>query len=137
MRAVLKPGGILVVEDGDLTAAGSVPPSSMHAFADLFGRLGPTRGLDYALARNLYHLVQAAGFPEVDIDIHQPALVRGESRLLLKWSIDEAGPSCVAAGLLTDEELQRILGEMQRDAEDERVLILAPPMSQAWARKPQ
>lgn len=136
MYEILKPGGILVVEDGDLTAAGSIPTSSMAAFADLFGRLGPTRGLDYALSRNLYHMVQAAGFPVVDMEIHQPAIARGDARFLLKWSIDEAGPGCVAAGLLTDDELRQTLADMQRDAQDERVLVLAPPMSQAWARKP-
>jgi hypothetical protein len=31
------------IEDGDLTAAGSVPASSIGAFADLFARLEPTR----------------------------------------------------------------------------------------------
>jgi len=137
MYAVLKPGGILVVEDGDLTAAGSVPPSAIGAFADLFARLGPTRGLDYALSRNLYHLVQAAGFPVVDIEIHQPALARGEARFLPKWSIDEAGPGCVAAGLITEDELRQILADMQRDTEDERVLILAPAiLSCRFSREP-
>jgi SAM-dependent methyltransferase len=137
MRAVLKPGGLLVVEDGDLTAAGSIPPSALSAFADLFARLGPTRGLDYAMSRNLYHLVQAAGFPVVDMEIHQPAIARGEARFLLKWSIEEAGPGCVDAGLVTADELTQILRDMQRDSEDERILVLAPPMSLAWARKPQ
>ena len=42
----------------------------------------------------------------------------------------------VDAGLLTTEELARIQADMQRDTEDERVLVLAPPMSQVWARKP-
>lgn len=40
------------------------------------------------------------------------------------------------AGLLTSEELAGILADMQRDTEDERILILMPPMSQVWARKP-
>ena len=136
MRGVLRSGGLLVVEDGDLTAAGSMPPSSLGAFADLFARLGPTRGLDYTLSRNLYHLVQAAGFPVVDIEIHQPALARGEARFLLKWSVDEIGPGCVDAGLLTMDEFAQVQADMQRDTEDERILVLAPPMSQVWARKP-
>src|SRR3954447_18425052 len=38
MRAVLKPGGIIVVEDGDLASATSVPSGPMDAFAMLFGR---------------------------------------------------------------------------------------------------
>src|SRR5262249_51100857 len=45
MVRLLKPGGILVCEDGDLTASGSQPPSALDAFADLWGRLGPKRGL--------------------------------------------------------------------------------------------
>jgi len=92
MLEILKPGGLLVVEDGDLTSAGSSPASSLHWFADLFGRLGPTHGLDYALANHLYHLVKAAGFLDSDIEIHQPAVARGEDRFLLKWSVEEAGP---------------------------------------------
>jgi ubiquinone/menaquinone biosynthesis C-methylase UbiE len=136
MRDVLKPGGTLVVEDGDLAAAHSVPPSAIDHFADLVRRLGSTRGLDYSMSRNLYQLVRDAGFPVVDIEIHQPAVPRGETRFLLKWSIDEAGPGCVAAGLLSADDLQRTLADMQRDTEDESILIFMPPMSQVWARKP-
>ena len=49
MWDVLKPGGVLVVEDGDLASATSVPRTALDSFADLFGRLGPMRGLDYSL----------------------------------------------------------------------------------------
>jgi ubiquinone/menaquinone biosynthesis C-methylase UbiE len=47
MLEILKPAGVAVIEDGDLTSARSVPDSSLRAFADLFGRLGPTRAVDY------------------------------------------------------------------------------------------
>jgi hypothetical protein len=104
--------------------------------ADLFARLGPTRGLDYSMSRNLYHVVREAGFPSVEIEIHQPAVARGDARFLLKWSIDEAGPGCVAAGLLSKDDLDQTLADMQRDTEDEQLLVLMPPMSQVWARKP-
>ena len=137
MHRVLRPGGLLVVEDADLTAAGSDPPSSLAAFADLFARLGPTRGLDYAMARNLRELVQAAGFQSVALATHQPALARGESRFIMKWSVDEIGPGCVAAGLVTNEELATIQAGMQRDTEDERILVLPAPVTQAWGRKPK
>src|SRR5262249_52812970 len=60
MHALLKPGGILVCEDGDLTSAGSEPPSALGAFADLWGRLGPSKGVDYTLGRRLFQMVQAA-----------------------------------------------------------------------------
>ena len=135
MRDVLRPGGILVVEDGDLASATSVPPTATDAFADLFCRLGPTRGVDYSLARNLYHLVLGAGFADANLEIHQPAIIRGENRFFLKWSVEEAGPALVNAGITTPDELTRTLSEMQHAAEDPNVLILAPRMSLVWARK--
>ena len=135
MREVLRPGGIIVVEDGDLASATSVPPTATDAFADLFCRLGPTRGVDYSLARNLYHLVLGAGFADANLEIHQPAIIRGENRFFLKWSVEEAGPALVNAGITTPDELTRTLSEMQHAAEDHSVLILAPRMSLVWARK--
>ena len=101
MRRVLKPGGILVVEDGDLASAASVPTTALDAFADLFSRLGPLRGVDYSIANRLCHLVADAGFSEIGLNVHQPAESAGASGLLLQWSVQEAGPAFIEAGLIT------------------------------------
>ena len=135
MRDVLKPGGLLVVEDGDIASSGSMPPTALNTCGELFTRLGQSRGLNYSLARNLYHLVKAAGFAHPEIEIHQPAIARGENRFLLKWSIQEAGPALVTAGLLTSDQLEQLLTDMHRATEDPDVLVLAPRMSLVWARK--
>jgi SAM-dependent methyltransferase len=137
MWNLLKPNGVLVCEDGDLTSAGSQPPSALGAFADLFGRLGPVRGVDYTLGRRLFHMVRAAGFPEPEVTFNQPAVARGEKKRLLELSVAEAGPAFVEAGLITSEELERTLVEMRRLAEDETVLAVMPRVSQVWARKPR
>jgi SAM-dependent methyltransferase len=136
MRRVLRPGGILVVEDGDLASATSVSPTAMDAFADLFGRLGPTRGVNYSVAKDLYHLVINAGFCDANLEIHQPAMIRGETRSFLQWSVEEAGPALIDAKIVTPDELARTLSEMQAVVEDPKVVILAPRMSLVWARKP-
>jgi len=136
MGALLEPGGILVCEDGDLTSAGSEPPSALDAFADLWGRLGPARGVDYTLGRRLFQMVQAAGFPEPEITFNQPVLARGENKRFLELSVAEAGPAFVEAGLITAEALDRTLAEMRRLNADETVLAVMPRMAQVWARKP-
>ena len=136
MYALLKPHGILVCEDGDLTSAGSEPPSVLGAFADLFGRLGSRRGVDYTLGRRLFHMVQAAGFPAPEITFNQPVLARGENKRLLELSVAEAGPAFIDAGLITAEELERTLAEMRRLNADSNVLAVMPRMAQVWARKP-
>ena len=135
MHRILKPGGILVCEDSDLTSGGSEPPSSMNAFGDLWGRLGPFRGVDYTMARQLIPLILAAGFSGHDLTFNQPVVVRGESKRFLEWSVAEAGPAFVGAGLITSEELEQTLTDMQRVARDETVVAIMPRMSQVWARK--
>ena len=135
MHGLLRPDGILVCEDGDLTSAGSQPPSALDAFADLWGRLGPALGLDYTLGRGLFQLVLTANFSRPEITFNQPVVARGESKRFLEWSVAEAGPAFLEAGLVTSEELARLLGEMHRIAEDETILALMPRMSQVWARK--
>jgi ubiquinone/menaquinone biosynthesis C-methylase UbiE len=135
MRRVLKPGGILVVEDGDLASATSVPATALNAFAHLFSQLGPRRGLNYSLANNLYHMVKRANFADPQIEIHQPACTRGLNGVLLAWSVAEAGPAFIAEGLITGLQLNRTLIEMESAIDDPDVLVLAPRMSVVWARK--
>jgi hypothetical protein len=125
-----------VCEDGDLTSAGSEPPSVLGAFADLWGRLGPARGVDYTLGRRLFQMVQAASFPAPEITFNQPVLARGENKRFLELSVAEAGPAFVEAGLITAEELENTLVEMWRLCADESVLAVMPRMAQVWARKP-
>jgi SAM-dependent methyltransferase len=135
MRALLKPNGILVCEDGDITSAGSEPSSAYGTFADLFGRLGPLRGVDYTLGRRLFHLLQVAGFPAPEITFNQPVLARGENKRFLELSVAEAGPAFLDAGLITADELERTLVEMRRLNADGSVLAIMPRMAQVWARK--
>lgn len=135
MFRVLKPGGILVAEDGDLASAGSVPPTALDAFADLFSRLGPIRGVDYSLANRLLLLVADAGFSITNLKIHQPAERAGLSGLLLKWSVEEAGSAFVESGLITPEQLQYTIIEMESAVNNPNVLALAPRMSLVSARK--
>jgi ubiquinone/menaquinone biosynthesis C-methylase UbiE len=135
MRNVLRPGGIIVVEDGDLATATSIPPTATDAFADLFCRYGPLRGLDFSIGRSLYHKMIQAGFSDVGVEIHQPALARGENRSFLKWSVEEARTMFVEAGIITAEQLERTLRRMQDAIADPDVLILAPQMSLVWGQK--
>ena len=137
MHQLLKPNGILVCEDGDLTSAGSEPQSKLQAFSKLFGGLGPKWGVDYTLGRRLFRMVLDADFSDVDIAFNQPVFAKGELKRLLELSVAEAGPAFVSAGLITNEELEQTLNEMQRLAADETVLALMPRVSQVWARKPE
>jgi SAM-dependent methyltransferase len=135
MYRLLKPGGVLICEDGDLTAAGSVPVSALSAFAALFGRLGPIRGVNYSLSRQLHRLVLEAGFAQPNIRIHQPAIATGSAKSLLELSVIEASSAFLDAGLIDVERLRSTIAEMRRATDDPNVLALMPPMTQVWATK--
>jgi hypothetical protein len=81
-------------------------------------------------------MMKAAGIPEPEVEIHQPAITRGDARFFLKWSVEEAGPAMVNTGVLTQAELDRTLKDMQAAVEDLNVVILPPKMSIVWGRKP-
>ena len=135
MLRVLKPGGIVVVEEGDFSE--SVPATSPEAFSDLFTRLGPMRGSNNFLGRDLYHMVLRAGFAGVTIENHQPAFPRGKDGARLSGSIEQAGQGCVDAGLMTEEQFALTLAEMQIAIDDPAIPVLMPRTSLVWARKPQ
>lgn len=136
MRALLKPSSILVCEDSDLTTAGSEPPSALGVFSDLWGRLGPHRGVDYTLGRRLFRMVLSAGFSTPEITFNQPVLARGEGKRLLELSVAEAASAFIEAKLISAKELEHALAEMRRLNADESVLAVMPRMVQVWARKP-
>jgi SAM-dependent methyltransferase len=136
MWNLLCPGGLLVCEDGDLTTAGSEPPTALRAFADLWGRLAPSRGVDYTLGRRLLPMVMAAGFTAPEVTFNQPVRVRGEGKRLLELSVAEAGAAFMDAGLITAEDLDFTLAKMRLATADESVLAVMPRMTQVWARKP-
>jgi len=137
MHGLLKPEGIMAIEDGDLTSASSEPRSKLEEFSNLFGALGPKWGVDYTLGRRLFHLVLNAKFSQVEVTFNQPVFSRGENKRLLELSVAEAGPSFVSAGLVSHEQLGETVAEMRRLADDETVLAILPRMSQVWARKPK
>lgn len=136
MHELLKPEGIMAIEDGDLTSASSEPRSKLEEFSNLFGALGPKWGVDYTLGRRLFHLVLNAKFSQVEITFNQPVFAKGENKRLLELSVAEAGPSFVSAGLVSHEQLKETVAEMRRLSDDETVLAMMPRMSQVWARKP-
>ena len=136
MKRVLRPGGILFVEDGDLSSGYTIPSSAIERFGDLYPKLGVKRGLDYTLGRRVHQLVEEAGFHELAVRLNQPTYFTGRQKRAFEWSLEEAGEALIGAELCSREELDSILAEMRSAAEDPRILVATPRMSLVTARKP-
>ena len=136
MRRILKPGGVIAVEDGDFAAPYCYPPLAAFDRAfELYRAIGEARGQRFQIGRELYRLVLEAGFREPEVTLAQPVFVRGDAKRLPEWTLAECAPALIGAELSTQEEIDRLTAELQSYAEDESTLIAMARMTQVWARK--
>jgi SAM-dependent methyltransferase len=121
---VLKPGGVLVCEEPDISTLYTEPVSpAYHQYRDLAMAVGEKRGLDYAAGRRLHCWAQAAGFKIVDVAAYQLHYVTGPQKRFWSWSFLEAGPALLAQNALTPEQLNQLAEGMQAADEDPSVLV--------------
>ena len=136
MAALLRPGGLLVCEDGDFTSPFCEPPSAaFDRCFELYLALGAARGADFRIGPKLYRMFLEAGFTSPQVALAQPAIVRGPAKRLPEWTLQEAAPALLEARLATEQEIDALLLSMQALAEDDTVLFGMARMTQVRARK--
>lgn len=135
MRALLKPGGVLLCEDVDVGSVECDPPSALYnRMRDIMLALGRSRGVDYCLGPRLHRVLREEGFAEPQVCIDQPVLSRGEAKRFWEYTFLEAAPAMLRAGLTDEAELRELAAEMARVAQDESVMVAQAKKVQVWAR---
>lgn len=136
MAALVKPGGILAVEDGDFSGPFCEPPSpAFDRCFQLYRAVLERQGADPRLGPKLYRMFLEAGFREPEVSLAQPVFVRGDAKRLPEWTLSECAPAIVEAGLATQEEIDHLAAELEAMAADETTLFGMARMTQVWARK--
>ena len=136
MRALLKPGGILVCEDHDDGGIFTVPQTNAYQrLVEISGALNQSKGLDSATGLKLPSLLRACGFAGTNVCMQQHAFLHGEEKQFWELTLREAAPAIFAAGVASPEELESICAEMRSIAEDESVLLVLARVTQVWVSK--
>ncbi|MGO8875830.1 MAG: methyltransferase domain-containing protein [Acidimicrobiales bacterium] len=133
----LRPGGWLLVEDADpqlqplacLEAAGREEELA-NRIRTGFRALMAERGVDLAYGRRLPRLLREAGLIDVEADACFPVALRACDALELR-TIEVIRPRLVAAGIATEEEVERHLASVRAGGLD----LSQPPMVSAWGRR--
>lgn len=134
MRALLKPGGILVCEDHDDGGIFTEPGTPTYRrFVEISEAVNQAHRLDSNIGLKLPRLFCDAGFARAEVRVRQYAFLRGKEKRFWELTLREAGPAILAAGASTREELDRLCSEMQAIAEDDSVLLMLARVTQVWA----
>ena len=138
MVALVRPGGIVALEDFALGGARSYPASLARerlswAFEEMYRR----RGQDPEIGLRLAALLGAAGLLDITVKAH--AVVRypaseGADALLAAWG--SARDEVIARGVITAEEFDGLLAEARAYFDDPGALVVGALLFQAWGRKP-
>lgn len=138
MAGALRPGGRLLLEDADpglqplLCPDESGPEQRLaNRLRSGFRALMAERGADLAYGRTLPRLLREAGLEDVRADAYFP-ITSPACAVLEAATVRHIRDRLVAAGLATDEEVDRHLANV----ESGRLDLATAPMVSAWGRKP-
>ncbi|MEQ1884425.1 MAG: methyltransferase domain-containing protein [Bryobacteraceae bacterium] len=137
IREALKPGGIMVCEEADLSAIYTEPPTDgYHSYRDLAFVTGEKIKVDYAGGRHLHLWAKEAGFEILHVDAYQPHYVTGPHKNFWSWTFHETAPTAIGMGMLTEERWLEIAKSMHEADSDPNVLVAHSRTGQLIARKP-
>ena len=135
---VLKPGGKLAIVDSDDAIWGLADPAvpEVGRILEAYGQAQAARGGNRLVGRQLWRILQAAGFTPLDLEaiaIHSDAL--GIEAFLPQFDPDRFLP-LVRAGLVSEQEIQQIRASREAFLAADRPTILMV-MLMACGEKPQ
>lgn len=121
MTEALRPGGRLLVEDADPAMQPLICPDEY----------GPEQELANRLRHGFRRLLREAGLEQVGADAYFP-LASPACDALETATVQQVRDRLVAAGLATDEEIERHLSHVAAG----RLDLATSPMISAWGRRP-
>jgi SAM-dependent methyltransferase len=137
MIKALRPGGRLLIEDADPALQPLICPDEYGPEQQLanrlrhgFRKLLADRGADLAYGRKLPRLLREAGLRGVQADAYFP-MTSPACAALESATVRQIRDRLVAAGLATDEEIDRHLANVEAGDMD----LATAPMISAWGRK--
>ncbi|MEU6086110.1 methyltransferase [Streptomyces sp. NPDC047085] len=137
MIKALRPGGRLLIEDADPALQPFICPDEYGPEQQLanrlrhgFRKLLAGRGADLAYGRKLPRLLREAGLRGVQADAYFP-MTSPACAALESATVRQIRDRLVAAGLATDEEIDRHLANVEAGDMD----LATAPMISAWGRK--
>ncbi len=138
MLRILKPCGILAVEDGDFSSPFCWPASrDFNRAFELYVTAGESCGADFLIGQRLFQLVANMGLQHISIETVQPVCVDAEECSLVSSTLNECRDTLLKHNLATRKEIDETIVNVNRAAMSGLTVFGMARMTQVSGRKPQ
>jgi SAM-dependent methyltransferase len=133
----LKPGGLMVCEEADVSAVYAEPRSSAYEeMRDIALKAGQDRGVDYSGGRRAHLWAKDAGFQLVHVAAYHPHYIDGRHKGFWNWTLRNAVQRLVEEGSLPEARLQDLVVGMSEADNSPDTVVAHCRMHQLIAKKP-
>ncbi len=136
VRAV-RPGGRLVLEDVFFPGHICYPANAaFDRYLELYQAVASLKeGGDAAIGVRLLGMALEAGLVEVRVGLVVPTFRDGEGKRVAQVTMEHIREAVVGAGLVSGPEVDNVVAELGRLADDDRTLMSLAPTFQVWGRR--
>jgi SAM-dependent methyltransferase len=137
MVRAARPGGRLVLEDVYFPGHVCYPSNAaFDRFVELYQAVAREKeGGDAAIGVRLLGMALEAGLVDVRVGLVVPTFREGEGKWVTRVTMEHIRGAVIGAGLASDSEVDKVLSELGRLADDDRTLMSMAPTFQVWDRK--
>ena len=134
---LLKPGGLLLLEDVDFPGHVHHPPNSaFQRYLELYQEVVKLNGGDPCLGRKLYSLVLGCGLESVEMELIVSLQHRDPGKRVAELTLEHVTDSLTERGIIGADDLSRTLKELRDYRRDEGSFMSIAPTYQVRAKKP-
>jgi SAM-dependent methyltransferase len=134
----LKTGGVLAVEDVDLSGHICHPPlPAFDRYVALVREAMCRRGGDPLIGLKLPRMLIDAGLSIGGVAIAHPADIDGDVKLLNALTMENIADAAVSESLATYDEVEQLIRALYECASDERTFASVTRRIQVWGRRTQ
>jgi SAM-dependent methyltransferase len=138
MRAALRPGGRLIVEDIDYRGSFCEPErEEFERYEEIYVETARRNGGDPDIGLRLPRMLVDAGFDHVRPQVVQPAGLEGESKLLPALTLENIRAMAVKHDVATADEIDRLVDVLYDVARDPTTYVGNPRIVQVWGDRGQ
>jgi SAM-dependent methyltransferase len=136
VRAV-RPGGRLILEDVFFPGHICYPANAaFDRYLELYQAVASAKeGGDAAIGVRLLEMALEAGLVEVRVGLVVPTFRDGEGKQVARVTMEHIREAVVGAGLVSGHEVDNLVAELGRLADDDRTLMSIAPTFQVWGRR--